>query len=507
MKSKRISKIIAGALSVVMTLCCVFVPAFAAPIAEHPGASDGTTGMEPVKKVTVIGTHSFFKIDADGETVIYADKDEEGFEAVPSAYIKGSSYNEGDISYGMYVANGKVHFVDLGICSDNGDGTFSFYHGTEDSASVSVDVDTADNNDTELETQFYINLENGIDPDGTEKEEVVAGEADEFVDYEITVATKTSYQLKATVPMYVCMYGFRGTGNVVTPTKDAYQLKNYSTITGAAEARIVDIVKVTHMTQILDVDHSDEELFAIAYDEAAKTYTYWYSDPQGEAGWVEPANFKVIADQHINASGECYVIFIDGQWIFKAAGVMDGSDLKETVSAIDPNHPLAADFIHNGFNFGTEFAVGDMGTPVSDVTSEGLAIKVTELQAKPATWRMVGMETPASALKRGELAMNIAPEKAQYNASAIDFADISAKTDITDRGWFLDAPVVEADGTVLEENATTLGLITKAQMAGGNVNDEGCTPVVKVCYTITPVFANGDIQTGTEVAGGVNSNR
>ena len=138
MKSKRISKILAGALSVVMTLCCVFVPAFAAPIAEHPGASDGTTGMEPVKKVTVIGTHSFFKIDADGETVIYADKDEEGFEAVPSAYIKGSSYNEGDISYGMYVANGKVHFVDLGICSDNGDGTFSFYHGTEDSASVSV---------------------------------------------------------------------------------------------------------------------------------------------------------------------------------------------------------------------------------------------------------------------------------------------------------------------------------------------------------------------------------
>ena len=103
--------------------------------------------------------------------------------------------------------------------------------------------------------------------------------------------------------------------------------------------------------------------------------------------------------------------------------------------------------------------------------------------------------------------MNIAPEKAQYNASAIDMADISAKTDITDRGWFLAAPAIEADGSVKEENATVLGLITKAQMAGGNVNSDGCTPVVKVCYTIAPIFAEGDIQTGTAVAGGIDTNR
>ena len=37
MKSKRISKIIAGVLSVVMTFCCVFVPAFAASECEHAG--------------------------------------------------------------------------------------------------------------------------------------------------------------------------------------------------------------------------------------------------------------------------------------------------------------------------------------------------------------------------------------------------------------------------------------------------------------------------------------
>ena len=44
-------------------------------------------------------------------------------------------------------------------------------------------------------------------------------------------------------------------------------------------------------------------------------------------------------------------------------------------------------------------------------------------------------------------------------------------------------------------------------MAGGNVNSDGCTPVVKVCYTIAPIFAEGDIQTGTAVAGGIDTNR
>ena len=506
MKSKTISRLIAGALSAVMTICCVCAPAFAAPL-DHPGASDGSSGMEPVKKVTPIGTHSYYKIGDDGVTVIYADREiEESYTAVPSAYIDGSEYNIENLHYGMYVDAGEVSFVDLSLCTANPDGlTYSYYHGTKDSATVSVDKDTATNSDPEMETQFYIHLENGVDPDGTEKEEVEIKEtADERVKYEITVATKTAYQLKATVPMYVCMYGYRGSGNVVTPTQDAYQLKNYSSVTGEAEARIVDIVKLTEMTRLYDKDHSNEEIYSIGYKEG-EGYTYWYSKPSSVPGNF--TDYTVIEDKHITASGEVYVIYIDGTWTFKAAGVLENGVLKETVDAIDSKHPLTNDFVHKNFNFGKEFAIGAQGTPIAAIEHNGLAIKVTDLQAKPATWKLVGMDKSVADLKRGELSMTLAPEKAQWNASAIDLSSVSAKTDITERGWFLAAPKVETDGSVLEENATTLGLITKAQMAGGNVNASGCTPVVKVCYTISPCFADGDIQIGTDVAGEITSNR
>ena len=75
--------------------------------------------------------------------------------------------------------------------------------------------------------------------------------------------------------------------------------------------------------------------------------------------WQEPENYLVLTDKNINASGQCYVIFIDGKWDFKVAGVLEGDALKETVTAIDPNHPLSSDLVYGEWNFGTEFAVGD----------------------------------------------------------------------------------------------------------------------------------------------------
>lgn len=497
-------KILAGLLSVVMAFSCVCVPAFAtdgasAPvtIAQHP-----TDTMNPTKTVYAIGTQSFYKVE--GTTVVFADKDGEGFEAVPSKFILGSEYNTDAEEFGVYVTDdGEVHFVKLSACNLEADGSYTFYHGTKDSATVSEEVDTATNQDPTMGTDFYINIENGIDPDGFEKEDVESATTeDPRVDYEITVATKTSYQLKATVPAFVCMYGYRGTGNVVTPTSDAYGIKNYSTMNAASDATIVDIVKITHLARIYDEDHSNEELYSIAYDEANRTYTYWYSDPSTADGWVEPANYMVINDLHINASGECYVIFIDGEYTFKAAGALEGDAMRETVAAIDPAHPLANDFVFDEWNFGKEFAVGDTKKAAGTAKEEGLAIKVTDLEAKPATWRLVPTSTSATEMKRGELAMSIAPVKAQSDASAIDLSKCSAPMDITAKGWFLDAPVV-TDGVVAEGNETTLGLVTRAQMAGSNVNDAGCTPVVRVNYTVTPMFDldNGQINTVTPDGG------
>ena len=182
------------------------------------------------------------------------------------------------------------------------------------------------------------------------------------------------------------------------------------------------------------------------------------------------------------------------------------------MKAIDQNHQLSQDFtIGDGdtqCNFGKAFAVGDSKTDNSK--REGLAIKVSELQAEPATWRVVPMSN--SALKRGEIAMSIAPASAMYNASAIDLSTCSAPLDITENGWFIagaEKAKVAQDGAgtnaVKHDDAPALPLITTAKIAGSNVNDAGCTPVVRVTYSIIPMFETGDTQTAT--AGGVSSNR
>lgn len=500
-------------------------------IANHPN-NETMLHSTPVYR---IGAKSFYKVNDDG-SVVYADQDAEGYTAVPAAYIVGSQYNDGE-EYGVYTTKKadrtfQVHYVKISDCQQT-QGGVNWNHGTADEAKVSDDTkaegtDTATNEDPTMSTQFYIYLDNDteIPPETppTEEEHPGVKTDDGRVEYDITVATVNHVNMKATVPLYVCMYGFRSTGNVVTPTKDAYQLRNYSTIDKNSRTYIADIVKVTHYSRIYDADHSNDELFSIAYDATSKTYTYWYSDPSTTPGWQQPAIYKTLADEHINASGECYVIYIDGEWDFKAAGTLTGDELRQTVKAIDQNHQLSQDFtIGDGdtqCNFGKAFAVGDSKTDNSK--REGLAIKVSELQAEPATWRVVPMGNSAlehgeiamsnSALKRGEIAMSIAPASAMYNASAIDLAKCSAPLDITENGWFIagaEKSKVAQDGAgtdaVKHDDAPALPLITTAKIAGSNVNDAGCTPVVRVTYSIIPMFETGDTQTAT--AGGVSSNR
>lgn len=515
---KRIYKnrVIAGAMALALAMGATAVPAMAAENMTEPNPSiqaHPEDTMSPTEIVTVIGKSTFYCIE--GNKVVYANRDDGSkdgagnrkWTAVPSAYIKDSGYNVGNVDYGMYVAGGKVHFVELSACHKDADGNYTWYHGTADSATVSSDVDKADNADPTMGTQFYINIENGIDPDGTTTTVTGnAGSTDDRIDYDISVTTKSSYQLNTTVPMYVCMYGYRGDGNVVTPTKDAYQLKNYSTEKSSDGATITDIVKNTHYAKIYDENHSDEELFSIAYDDANKVYTYWYSDPSGDAGWTEPTIYHVMTpEEKINASGQVYCIYIDNKWDFKAAGVLNGDALQETVTEVDADHPLKDDYVKDGYNFGKTPKVGDKKTE-GDTKATGLAVKVTELQAQPATWKLVN---DSKTLKRGEMVMSLAPEKAIKDASAIDLSTVSASTDITERGWYMDAPTVNDDGTVHDDGATSLPMITKAKIAGGNINAAGCTSVVKVVYTVTPMFGISDGNQETNTVGGdsVNSNQ
>lgn len=525
---KSYKRVASAVLGMAMAASCMApITAFAAEdfqqptdntvIANHPN-DETMLHSTPVYR---IGTKSFYKVNDDG-SVTYADQDTAGFKAIPAAYIMGSSYNK-VCEYGIYITKSdgtkQEHFVKISDCQE-ANGKVNWNHGTADEAKVSDDtkangVDTATNEDPTMSTQFYIYLDNDseipAETPPTEEEHPGVATDDGRVEYDITVATVNHVNVKATVPLYVCMYGFRSTGNVVTPTKDAYQLRNYSTIDKNSRTYIANIAKVTHYSRIYDTDHSNDELFAIAYDATKKSYTYWYSNPATQPGWIEPDNYHQMgADEHINASGECYVIFIDGKWDFKAAGTLDGDALRETVKGIDGNHQLKEDFVitdgDTSCNFGKKFDVGASKTDNSK--REGLALKVSELQAEPATWRVVPMST--SALKRGEIAMSIAPDSAMYNASAIDLAKCSAPLDITENGWFLAAPTEvtktgAAADAVTHDASKALPLIVNAKIAGSNVNDAGCTPVVRVTYSIIPMFETGDTQTAT--AGGVSSNR
>ena len=154
-----------------------------------------------------------------------------------------------------------MHYVKISDCQQT-QGGVNWNHGTADEAKVSDDTkaegtDTATNEDPTMSTQFYIYLDNDteIPPETppTEEEHKGVSTDDGRVEYDITVATVNHVNMKATVPLYVCMYGFRSTGNVVTPTKDAYQLRNYSTIDKNSRTYIADIVKVTHYLSLIHI--------------------------------------------------------------------------------------------------------------------------------------------------------------------------------------------------------------------------------------------------------------
>lgn len=126
-KFKKFRRILAGVLCCAMAFSCMSVAAFAMDDMTEPNSglvedNHESATMNPVKDVTPIGGSAFYKID--NGIVIYADRDDgTGWTAVPSAYILGSAYNEGNIAYGMYVVNtNEVRFVALSDCRDMGDG-------------------------------------------------------------------------------------------------------------------------------------------------------------------------------------------------------------------------------------------------------------------------------------------------------------------------------------------------------------------------------------------------
>ena len=109
-----------------------------------------------------------------------------------------------------------------------------------------------------------------------------------------------------------------------------------------------------------------------------------------------------------------------------------------------------------------------------------LKIEVPTIKAELHTWKLRSANN-ASSLKAGEIAMTL---------NNLDLSKVAASEnntmDIKDLKWAVDG------------NGGTLSLPINAAIAGGSVNEEGCVPVVRVTYTVSP--AEDAVTVGTYVA-------
>jgi len=534
-----VRRVLSGLLAVMMLVSDISVPAYAditspesteptgtvTADAEHPASGENDVDLVRELLVTPIGTNSFYKVEEDdytgseyvpGYKVVYADRElDEDYHAIASDVINTASGSD----YGMMASSDgkKVAYMLLSECrtTKTAPKLYLYCHATEDGATVSNSTDNffnvtddADSNDM-MSTQVSINVRRVYDPEGNVTERVVrASSLDSRVNYDVTIATKRAYQLKATVPMYVCMYGYRGTGSIITPDSSVYSINNYSTIKQSDNATVNDIVKVTEMTVMKDDDHGADTVYAVGcLDEAAGVYYYWFSKPSdGDSATKEGitktvAELKATGAYHVmtaeektNASGKTAVCYIDNdedgtkEWLFKKSGdLRNNKYLMETVSEIKQgDYELKSNLVVDNFDFDTYFATKQTGESLTDERYEGMRMQVTSVTAKPTSWTLVPMSTINK--KAGEIAMSISPVGIVENSSAVDLSEASNGYDVTAASWCIEASECDKEtGSVEPDDAQKLGLKVKASMAGSNLNAEGCFPAVTVTYTVAPV--------------------
>ena len=339
-------------------------------------------------------------------------------------------------------------------------------HGTKDTAVV-TGTSTMDNNNLSGETQFYIN----VDKDATGGEVVIPGTEDitgagGICHYDVNWKYSKTTKLSVTVPLYVCMYGYGGDGKVVTPKDDAYKMTNNSTYT---DERTVESIYACY--QVKKIKSSEEytpaggnsyedyiasleaELFgassATKLTDAQKSgqYGYYYKEETG------------VKKYEVVKLSDCDTHDEDSACANKGANEYFYRDIITTNVTVPANTGSYTDGLKAG-----DIQYANNGA----ANNAALKIEVPTIKAELHTWKLRSAKE-ASSLKAGEIAMTL---------KGLDLSKVAASEnntmDIKDLKW-------AADG-----NNGTLNLPIKAAIAGGSVNEEGCVPVVRVTYTVSP---------------------
>jgi hypothetical protein len=121
-----------------------------------------------------------------------------------------------------------------------------------------------------------------------------------------------------------------------------------------------------------------------------------------------------------------------------------------------------------------EIAVGDrLYAAGSDTEQADLPVNVPTIKAEIHDWDI--LPTDAS-LQAGEIAMTI---------NGVDLYDVNQANDNGDTNT-MDISALNWGMNAANDNKLSLPIY--AVIAGGNVNEEGCVPVVRVTYKIAPAM-------------------
>ena len=342
-------------------------------------------------------------------------------------------------------------------------------HGTKDQAVVSTDNSTMDNNNLSGNTQFYIN----VDKDATDGEVVIPGTEDitggeGICHYDVNWEYSKTTKLSVTVPLYVCMYGYGGNGKVVTPADAAYKMTNNSTYT---DKRTVKNIYACY--QVEKIKSSEE------YTPAATGNTY-------EDSYIAPLETKLFGAGSATKLTDAEKSGQYGYYYKEEAGVKKYKVVKLSDCDTHDKDSACANKDANEYKYFYRDTTTDVTVPADKAggtelktdtvqyanngaaKDAALKIEVPTIKAELHTWELRSAND-ASSLKAGEIAMTL---------NNLDLSKVAASEnntmDIKDLKWAVDG------------NSGTLNLPIKAAIAGGSVNEEGCVPVVRVTYTVSP---------------------
>lgn len=372
-------------------------------------------------------------------------------------------------------------------------------YGTKDAAGVGPQTQMQKTDEEDIvnyrgSTQFYIN----VDKDGTDGDidipdpEDVPG-AGGICHYEIGWMINRSTNVSVTVPLYVCMYGYGGSGKVVAPTGDAYYMTNDSYYT---DKRTVDHIYACYTVQNI---LSEAQWKVAKYEGKAETYDAYIAGLNGLGGVL--AN---LTKESKETSGEYGFInkkasddADDNYMIYRLSDCDLHTDTRTGKCVADYFYRDTTDLgsvTVNGTTYDKSTVQYANGGKANNAPLE---VNVPTIKVEAYTWAI----QPTSAtqeLKAGEIAMTVNGLDLNKVYTS-NMPSVSAESgveehtlDIKDLNWFIEAP---KDGS-----AGTLKLPVYAAIAGGSVNEEGCVPVVRVTYTVAPAFDRidtGDYQTPT----------